>query len=112
MNRCVIQKKSFNAYASRIESHPLKMLYDINPLDFAHHVRHANSWSDLGIRCGLEPDRFGSVHQKCKLKMLQQKVHNMRLNTEHFFGQQPLIPDDDFKTIVKESKSVNQVMMK
>ena len=88
------------------------MLYDISKEDFAHHVRHATSWSDLGVRCGLEPDRFGSIHQKCKLKMLQQKVHNMRLNTEHFFGQQPLLPDDDFKTIVKESKSVNQVMMK
>ena len=86
------------------------MLYDIQPHDFAHHVRHAKSWSDLGIRCGLEPDRFGSIVNPSQLSMLQQKVSNMRLNTEHFWNQKPTIPDDVFKTIVKESDNLTQVM--
>ena len=81
------------------------MLYDIQPHDFAHHVRHAKSWSDLGIRCGLEPDH-------CKESMLQQKVHNMRLNVDHFVRQKNLISDDDFKTIVKESNYVYEVVRK
>lgn len=88
------------------------MLYDISPPDFAHHVRHANCWNDLGIRCGLEPDEFGSIHHHAKESILQQKVANMRLNTDHFFNQQPLISDDDFKTIVKECDYVYQVVSK
>ena len=86
-------------------------MYDINPQDFAHHVRHANSWSDLGFRCGLEPDKFGTVHDNHKLSIIKQKVTNMRLSTDHFFGQQPKISDDDFKTIVKESNSLAQVVI-
>lgn len=86
------------------------MLYDINPADFAHHVRHANSWNDLGIRCGLEKDKFGNIRNQTKLSMLHQKVQNMRLSIEHFFGQKAPIPDDDFKTIVKESTCLKQVM--
>ena len=85
-------------------------MYDINPPDFAHHVRHANSWSDLGSRCGLESDKFGIVHNNHKLSMIQQKVTNMRLSTDHFFGQQPKISDDDFKTIVKKSHSLAHVV--
>ena len=84
-------------------------MYDINPQDFAHHVRHANSWSDLGFRCGLEPDKFGTVHDNHKLSIIKQKVTNMRLSTDHFFGQQPKISDDDFKTIVKKSHSLAHV---
>jgi Zn finger protein HypA/HybF involved in hydrogenase expression len=88
------------------------MLYDISPQDFAHHVRHATSWQDLGVRCGLEKNKRGVVRNHDKLSMLQQKVHNMRLNVDHFRGHQLAISDDDFKTIVKESTSINQVMMK
>jgi hypothetical protein len=87
-------------------------MYDISPQDFAHHVRHAKSWCDLGIRCGLEPDKFGKITNYDKLSILQQKVHNMRLNTEHFYGQQPPISDDDFKIIVKDSDCVSNVMRK
>ena len=87
-------------------------MYDINPQDFAHHVRQATSWQDLGVRCGLEKDKYGYVRNRDKLSMLQQKVQNMRLNTDHFFGQQPTISDDDFKTIVKESDYVSQVVKK
>ena len=36
----------------------------------------------------------------------------MRLNTDHFHGQQSLIPDDVFKTIVQESDCLNQVQTK
>ncbi len=36
----------------------------------------------------------------------------MKLSTEHFFGQQSLISDDDFKTIVKESDCVSQIVRK
>jgi hypothetical protein len=84
-------------------------MYDISPADFAHHVRHANSWNELGIRCGLEPDE---LRNRTKLVMIQQKVNNMRLNVDHFRGQQPEISDDVFKTIVRESDCVNQIMKK
>ena len=76
MNRCVIEKKYFKAYVSRIESNPLKM-YDISPQDFAHHVRHATSWTDLGVRCGLERGRFGHIRNHDKLSMIQQKVEEV-----------------------------------
>ena len=36
----------------------------------------------------------------------------MRLNTDHFFGQHPLIPDDVFKTIVRESICLQHVIRK
>ncbi len=92
-----------------------QMFHNISTDDFVHHVRHATSWNDLGIRCGLEPDKFGEVHDNRMKKyrvmsMLRQKVQNMRLSIEHFFGQKPPIPDDDFKKIVKESYSVYQIM--
>jgi hypothetical protein len=85
------------------------MLYDISPADFAHHVRHATSWNDLGFRCGLEPDKFGYCRAVNHLSMLRQKVSNMCLNTDHFHGQKPQIPDDVFKTIVSECDCVSQV---
>ncbi len=43
--------------------------------------------------------------------MLQQKVHNMRLSTEHFHGQNQ-ITDDVFKTIIIESNCMKQAMRK
>ena len=89
------------------------MLYEISGPDFAHHVRHATSWNDLGVRCGLEKDDRGYVRNHNKLSTLQQKVTNMRLNVDHFHGQLlSSISDDDFKAIVKDSKSIHQVMMK
>lgn len=88
------------------------MLYDISPQDFAHHVRHTTSWQDLGFRCGLEKDDRGCVRNHYKLSMLQQKVTNMRLNIDHFHGHQSPISDDDFRTIVKDSTSIEQVMRK
>jgi 5-methylcytosine-specific restriction endonuclease McrA len=75
-------------------------------------VRHATSWSDLGIRCGVKPDVLNTISQRYKVSKLQQKVHNMKLNTDHFFGQKPPISDDDFKTIVKESDCAYQIMRK
>ena len=88
------------------------MLYEISKEDLAHHVRHAISWNNLGIRCGLEKDKFASISSHNKLLMIQQKVDNMRLSTGHFYGQKPPISDDDFKTIVLESYSVHQIMRK
>ena len=88
------------------------MLYDISPTDFADHVRHATSWNDLGVRCGLEQDKFGKVRNYNKLLMIQQKVNNMRLTTDHFHRQKPPMSDVDFKTIVAESDSMYQIMKK
>jgi hypothetical protein len=88
------------------------MLYDISPPGFANHVCHATCWNDLGRRCGLELNAHGYVHNHVKMSMIQQKVNNMRLNIEHFRGQQPIIPDDVFKTIVQESDCLNQVQKK
>jgi hypothetical protein len=59
------------------------MLYDISPQDFAHHVRHATCWHDLGVRCGLKADKFYTFSPGNRL-MMKQKVHNMRLNIDHF----------------------------
>jgi hypothetical protein len=88
------------------------MLYNINPADFAHHVRHATSWNDLGVRCGLEKNKHDRVGNWDKLLMLQQKVANMRLNIDHFIGQRIPLSDDDFKKIVNESDHVYQVVRK
>jgi 5-methylcytosine-specific restriction endonuclease McrA len=45
--------------------------------------------------------------------LLQQKVSNMRLNTDHFLRQQlPEIPDDVFKTMVAESDCISQIVRK
>ena len=87
-------------------------MYDISPPDFAHHVRHANSWNDLGIRCGLEQDDRGYVRNRDKMSILHQKVTNMRLNTDHFHSQQTLIPDDVFIQFVKDSTCLTQVAQK
>ncbi len=95
----------------RVESNPLKM-YDISPQDFADHVRHATSWQDLGFRCGLKKDKHGCVRNHDKLPILQQKVHNMQLNLDHFYGQELTISDDDFKTLVKDSTCITHVIKK
>ena len=87
------------------------MLYDINPSDFAHHVRHANSWHDLGTRCGYETDNTGRIKYYQILQRIKQKVSNMRLNTEHFHGQNR-VPDDVFIKIVSESTCSFQVTNK
>jgi hypothetical protein len=88
------------------------MYYNISTQDFANHVRHATGWKDLTIRCGLKLDMFGVIYNHSAMSMLHQKVHNMRLNIDHFSRQKLPISDDDFKTIVKESFSVHQVMRK
>jgi hypothetical protein len=87
-------------------------MYDINPQDFAHHVRHATSWNDLGVRCGCSFNEEGTISSASQMHSLKQKVSNMRLSTEHFFGQQPQIPDDVFKTIIRESDCMNQIIKK
>ena len=109
MKRCVIKKnrlKRMSVESSLIHS----MLYDISPADFAHHVRHATSWNDLGVRCGLEKDDCGQI-LRYHYKSLSAKVKNMQLDTQHFHGQKQ-ITDDDFKTIVKESTCLTQVKRK
>jgi hypothetical protein len=87
-------------------------MYDISPQDFAHHVRHANSWNDLGVRCGLETNERGYVRNHVKMFQIHEKVRNMRLDIDHFYRQQSLIPDDVFKTIVQESDCLSQVQKK
>jgi hypothetical protein len=88
------------------------MLYDISPADFAHHVRHATSWQDLAVRCGCPFNEEGVISSSTQMHNLKQKVNNMRLNTDHFRGQQTQIPDDVFKTIVRENDSIYQIMKK
>ena len=104
-------KKSFHAYVFTLSLISTHMLYNISKEDFADHVRHANSWVDLGIRCGLEKNKFNSIKNTNRLLMLQQKVQNMKLNTQHFIGQNQ-IPDDVFKTMVGESDYLYQVLVK
>jgi hypothetical protein len=87
------------------------VLYDISKEEFAAHVRHVTTWNDLGIRCGLEKYEFGKIKTH-NYQLLVQKVKNMRLNTDHFVGRKPLISDDDFRAIVKESASMSQIVMK
>jgi hypothetical protein len=49
MKRRVIKKNLLmRKQADRVPCHSI--LYDINPVDFSHHVRHATSWNDLGVR--------------------------------------------------------------
>jgi hypothetical protein len=92
------------------------MLYDISPQDFAHHVRHATTWNELGVRCGLEKNEFGKVRITDKLSMLQEKVHNMRLNVDHFMkprytgndevkfsNKVETIDEETFKMLVKNN---------
>ena len=111
MNRCVIQKKSFDTYVSRIESPVHMSLYDINPSDFAHHVRQATSWNDLGVRCGCSVNDEGVLNNSGQILSLKQKKLNMRLSTEHFY-KESRIPDDVFKIIVKDSARLTQVIKK
>jgi polyhydroxyalkanoate synthesis regulator phasin len=87
------------------------VLYDISKEDFADHVRHATTWNDLGVRCGLEKNKHGQI-PNFRLWMLQDKVHNMKLNIDHFLLRKPVIPDDVFKTIVRESTCLKHVMRK
>jgi hypothetical protein len=86
------------------------MFRNISTDDFAQHVCHATSWNDLGIRCGLQPDKLGAVNNSRVMSIMQQKVQNMGLTTDHFYMQKLKISDDDFKTIIKESYSVYQIM--
>ena len=79
-----------------------KMLYDISKEDFAHHVRHANSWTDLVIHCVYETDSTGRIKYYQILQRIKQKAVNMKINTEHFHGQNR-VPDDVFIKIVSES---------
>ena len=89
----------------RIES-PVHMLYDINPIDFADHVRHATSWKDLAVRCGSDGRKNNRI-----INHMQQKTLSMKLNTEHFRGQNP-VPDDVFIKIVMENTCLFQVHKK
>jgi hypothetical protein len=86
------------------------MFHNISTDDFAHHVRQATGWNDLGIRCGLQRDRFGAVCDNRMMSMLRKKIQNMGLTTDHFYMQKLKISDDDFKTIIKESYSMYQIM--
>jgi hypothetical protein len=86
------------------------MFHNISTDDFVQHVCHATSWNDLGIRCGLQPDKLGAVNNYRVMSKLQQKIQNMGLSTDHFYMQKLKISDDDFKTIIKESYSVYQIM--
>ncbi len=89
-----------------------QMYYNISTQDFAHHVRHANNWTDLGFRCGLEENKLGKLMNCDMIAVLRQKDQNMRLNTEHFNNQQFRIPDDVFRIMVVESTSLSRVMRK
>ena len=87
------------------------MVYEISPSDFAHHVRHATSWNDVGKRCGYKADSFGAIINASIIKHIKQQIHNMRLSTEHFHTHNR-VPDDVLIKIVRESNSWNKVRNK
>jgi hypothetical protein len=88
-----------------------QMLCNISNQDFPDHVCQNNSYTDVVKRCGYEFDCLGKNKHGRILKYIKAKAHNMKLNMEHFFGQNR-VPDDVFKTIVRESDSLRQVMNK
>jgi len=87
------------------------MLYDVSPPDFAHHVRHANSYTDVGKRCGCELNRHGHLKNGTILKHIRKKISNMKLDTTHFVGQRR-ISDDVVIKFVSESTCLYQVQNK
>jgi len=111
----VVKKKSFYAYVitmSLISTPMLQRLCNTSKEDFAHHVRHAISWNDLGIRLGCKINDDGKITNSNIIPHMKAKVINMRLNTDHFHGQNQGLDDDDFIKFVKESNCLYQVMQK
>jgi hypothetical protein len=74
-------------------------------------VRQSNSYTDVAKRCGYEFDCLWKNKHGRIIKCIKEKTHNMKLNIEHFFGHNR-VSDDVFKTIVRESDSLKQVMRK
>jgi len=109
MKRGILKKKTFYAYVSPWNLVSL-MLYDISPQDFAHHVRHAKSYSDVGRRCGCEFNRHG-VLPGTMFKYIKRKIRNMKLDIGHFYGQKRF-SDDVLIQFVSESTCLYQVQNK
>jgi hypothetical protein len=86
-------------------------MYDICKEDFADHVRHATSFTDLAIRCGCGNDASRIQNSKI-ISELKKKTINMKLNIDHFWGPAQDLDDDIFIKIVKESDCPNRVAMK
>ncbi len=84
-------------------------MYDICNEDFADHVRHANNWTDLAIRCGND---MLDIQNSYIIPQLKKKVINMKLNLEHFQRQPQDVDDDVFIKIVKECDCASQVAQK
>jgi hypothetical protein len=90
----------------------IEILKNISPEDFPLHVRHATCWNDLGIRLDCKVGVGGKVTTSFIYTHMKQKAINMRLNTEHFFGQTEDMDDDDFIKIVAESHCLYHVHKK
>ena len=90
----------------------IETLKNISPEDFAHHVHHATGWNDLGIRLGCKVGVGGKVTTSTVYTYMKQKAINMRLNFDHFRGQNQVPNDDDFIKIVKESNCLSHVNQK
>ena len=87
-------------------------MYDISPADFAHHVRHANSYQDLAKRCGCPVYRNRCVLGPV-MRYIHQKIEKMKLDVQHLDSNSHTpVPDDVFIQIVKNSTSLTQVMKK
>jgi hypothetical protein len=98
--------------STQMVCHSIKILRNISPEDFAHHVHHATCWNDLGIRLGFKPGFDGQIKNYKMVAYLRQKVINMGLNVEHFRRNFQGVNDDDFIKFVKEGHCLYQVAQK
>ncbi len=73
-------------------------------------MRHANSNSDVDIRCGCKINRFGILENTHVIKQIKKKILNMKFITGHFIGQR--VPDDILRTIVRENNYLTHVLKK
>ena len=90
----------------------LQHLCNTSKEDFAHHVRHATSLNDLEIRLGCKIGVDGKITNSNIYTHMKQKAINMRLNIDHFHGQNQGPDDYDFIKFVKESSCLYHVAQK
>ena len=85
------------------------MLYTISKEDFTDHVRQSNNWNHLAYCCGYD---FGRIKNTDIILYMKNKASNMKLNIDHFRGQNQVLNDDVFIKIVKESDCLYHVTKK
>jgi hypothetical protein len=88
-------------------------MYHITPEEFTEHVRLSDSWTMLARRCGKQ-SRFGRFCTSNCVVALRQKVLSLNLDTQHFTARKtrPEVSDDAFRTFVRESTKLTELMRK